>query len=305
MSPEPPPKTRGILLAGGRGTRLYPMTTVVGKHMQPIYDKPMIYYSLTTLLLAGIREVLVISSPEDLPHLRGLLGDGAKWGVDLSYAVQPEPRGIAEALVIGEPFIGDDRVLLMLGDNIIYGGLDFLRRAVAEPADGATIFVYQVKDPTAYGVVEFDERLRAISLEEKPAEPRSSWAVVGIYLYGPECAQRARTLKPSGRGELEVTDLNRTYLDDGRLSVRRLGRGVAWFDTGTPENLLEASNFVRAIETRQGLIIGSPEEAAYHAGFCSLARFESNVRGMPHSPYRACLERVLREERAELRSRRE
>ena len=298
------PKTRGILLAGGRGTRLYPMTTVVGKHVQPIYDKPMIYYSLTTLLLAGVREVLIISSPEDLPHIRGLLGDGAAWGVKLSYAEQAEPRGIAEALIIGASFIGDDRVLLMLGDNIVYGGLDFLRRAVSEPSDGATIFAYQVNDPRAYGVVEFDERLRAISLEEKPEKPRSTWAVVGIYLYGPECVHRAKSLAPSGRGELEITDLNRTYLDDGRLNVRRLGRGVAWFDTGTPENLLEASSFVRAVETRQGLIIGSPEEAAYHAGFCSLAQFEANVEAMPRSAYRACLERVLRDRKAALQSRR-
>ncbi len=302
MAPDPP-KTRGILLAGGRGTRLYPMTTVVGKHVQPIYDKPMIYYSLTTLLLAGVREVLIISSPEDLPHIRGLLGDGEAWGVELSYAQQDAPRGIAEALVIGESFIGDGRVLLMLGDNIIYGGLDFLRRAVAEPTDGATIFAYQVKDPTAYGVVEFDEAGRAISLEEKPAQPRSTWAVVGIYLYGPDCARRAKALAPSGRGELEITDLNRTYLDDGRLNVRRLGRGVAWFDTGTPENLLEASNFVRAIETRQGLVIGSPEEAAYHAGFCSLEQFEANVAAMPRSAYRDYLERVLSDRKAALRAR--
>ena len=289
---------KGILLAGGRGTRLYPVTQIVCKQLQPIYNKPMIYYSLTILLLAGVREVLIISTPEDLPAMRRLLGDGSAWGIRLEYAEQAEPRGIAEALIIGEDFVGDDRVMLMLGDNLVYGNLGFLRDAVSRADDeGATIFAYQVSDPRAYGVVEFDASGRAISLEEKPTKPRSSWAVVGVYLYGRGAAQRARALSPSKRGELEITDLNRTYLDDGSLYVTRLGRGVAWFDTGTPENLLEASNFVRAVETRQGLIIGSPEEASFRMGFASLAEFESVVAQMPRSPYRSYLERVLSEER--------
>ncbi len=286
---------KGILLAGGRGTRLYPVTRVIGKQLLPIYNKPMIYYPLTILLLAGVREILIISTPDDLPAMRLLLGDGSAWGIRLEYAAQAEPKGIPEALIIGADFVAGDRVMLMLGDNLVYGQLEFLREAMQRSTDGATIFAYQVSDASQYGVVEFDRHGAAISLEEKPQRPRSSWAVVGLYLYGGDVADRARRLRPSARGEIEITDLNRMYLDEGRLQVQRLGRGVAWFDTGTSENLLEAANFVRAVETRQGLIIGSPEEAAYRMGYCTLKDLEQTVAAMSTSAYRTYLERVLHE----------
>jgi glucose-1-phosphate thymidylyltransferase len=290
-------ETKGILLAGGRGTRLYPMTSIVSKQLQPIYNKPMVYYPLTTLIVAGIREVLIISTPEDIPRFRQLLGDGSAWGMRLEYAVQSEPKGIAEALVIAAPFVGDARSMLMLGDNLIYGRLDFLRAAMANTDESATVFAYQVSNPSEYGVVEFDADFSVLSIEEKPKQPRSNWAVPGIYLYPPDAAARASALKPSPRGELEITDLNRAYLSEGRLRAQPMGRGIAWLDTGTPENLLSASSFVAAIEQRQGLLVGSPEEAAYRAGFLSSEGFRRAVEGLPPSNYRSTLERVLHEER--------
>ncbi|MEK7269839.1 MAG: glucose-1-phosphate thymidylyltransferase RfbA [Planctomycetota bacterium] len=287
------PEVRGILLAGGRGTRLYPMTAVASKQLQPIYDKPMVYYPLTTLMFAGIRDILVISSPDDLPRYRALLGDGGDWGLRLSYAPQAAPRGIAEALVIGEEFIGDQASMLMLGDNLIYGRLDFLREALAGNGSGATVFAYPVGNPGDFGVVEFDADFRVLSLEEKPAAPKSNWAVPGIYIYGPGVAARAKSLKPSARGEFEITDLNRAYLAEGLLKAKPMGRGIAWLDTGTPESLLEASGFVHAVQKRQGLVIGSPEEAAYRMGFISPAGFKALIERIPSSEYQACLKRAL------------
>ena len=289
-------ETKGILLAGGRGTRLYPMTSIVSKQLQPIYNKPMVYYPLTTLIVAGIREVLIISTPEDIPRFQQLLGDGSAWGMRLEYAVQSEPKGIAEALVIAAPFVGDARSMLMLGDNLIYGRLDFLRAAMGNTDESATVFAYQVSNPSEYGVVEFDADFSVLSIEEKPKQPRSNWAVPGIYLYPPDAASRARALKPSPRGELEITDLNRAYLAEGRLRAQPMGRGIAWLDTGTPENLLSASSFVAAIEQRQGLLVGSPEEAAYRAGFLSSEGFRRAVEALPSSNYRSILERVVHEE---------
>lgn len=289
-------ETKGILLAGGRGTRLYPMTSIVSKQLQPIYNKPMVYYPLTTLIVAGIREVLIISTPEDIPRFQQLLGDGSAWGMRLEYAVQSEPKGIAEALVIAAPFVGEARSMLMLGDNLIYGRLDFLREAMGHTDESATVFAYQVSNPSEYGVVEFDADFSVLCIEEKPKQPRSNWAVPGIYLYPPDAAARARALKPSPRGELEITDLNRAYLAEGRLRAQPMGRGIAWLDTGTPENLLSASSFVAAIEQRQGLLVGSPEEAAYRAGFLSIAGFRRAVEALPSSNYRSILERVVHEE---------
>ena len=289
-------ETKGILLAGGRGTRLYPMTSIVSKQLQPIYNKPMVYYPLTTLMVAGVREVLVISTPDDLPKFRQLLGDGSAWGMRIDYAEQVEPRGIAEALVIAEPFLAGARSMLMLGDNLIYGRLDFLRTAMATAGDGATVFAYQVSNPSDYGVVEFDADFSVLSLEEKPARPRSSWAVPGIYLYPSDAPARAAALTPSARGELEITDLNRSYLADGRLRAQPMGRGIAWLDTGTPEQLLAAGSFVAAIEQRQGLLVGSPEEVAFRAGFVTHAGFRAAVERLPQSSYRATLERVVQEE---------
>ena len=289
-------ETKGILLAGGRGTRLYPMTSIVSKQLQPIYNKPMVYYPLTTLIVAGIREVLIISTPEDIPRFQQLLGDGSAWGMRLEYAEQSEPKGIAEALVIAAPFVGEARSMLMLGDNLIYGRLDFLREAMGHTDESATVFAYQVSNPSEYGVVEFDADFSVLSIEEKPKQPRSNWAVPGIYLYPPDAAARARALKPSPRGELEITDLNRAYLAEGRLRAQPMGRGIAWLDTGTPENLLSASSFVAAIEQRQGLLVGSPEEAAYRAGFLTVDGFRRAVEALPASNYRSILERVVHEE---------
>jgi glucose-1-phosphate thymidylyltransferase len=286
---------KAILLAGGRGTRLYPLTAILSKQLVPLYNKPMIYYPLTTIMVAGIADILVITTGEDMPRFRALLGDGTQWGIRLSYAVQDQPRGIAEALVIGAEFAGDHPVMLMLGDNIIYGRLDFLRTAMAQNGSGATIFAHRVADPSRYGVVEFDAEFRAISLEEKPAVPRSPWAVPGIYLYGPGAAARARSLRPSPRGELEITDLNRVYLEEGALKAWPMGRGIAWFDTGTPESLLSASNFVEAIESRQGLVIGSPEEVAYRMGYLTREALRATLARLPASSYREYIERIADE----------
>ena len=259
---------KGLILAGGAGTRLHPLTLVVSKQLMPVYNKPMIYYPLSTLMLAGIRDVLVISTPDDLPRFRALLGDGSVLGMNFSYAEQPRPEGLAQAFVIGAGFIDGAAAALVLGDNLFYGeGLADIVQPVARDPHGATIFGYYVRDPQRYGVVEFDEDGRVLGIEEKPAQPRSHYAVPGLYFYDNDVVEIARGLRPSPRGELEITDINLTYLRDGRLNVRVMGRGLAWLDTGTHESLLEASNFIEAIENRQGLMVGSIEEVAFRMGF--------------------------------------
>jgi glucose-1-phosphate thymidylyltransferase len=287
---------RGIILAGGTGSRLHPITKAISKQLVPVYDKPMIYYPLSTLMLAGIREILVITTPHEADQFERLLGDGSAWGVRLDYAVQPSPDGLAQAFLIGEDHIGDDRVALVLGDNIFYGGgLGRMLRSYTD-VDGAVVFGYRVADPTAYGVVEFDRDGKALSLEEKPEKPRSSYAVPGLYFYDNDVVSMAKSLAPSPRGELEITDVNRAYLERGELFVDRLPRGVAWLDTGTNDSLIQASSFVQAVEERQGQMIGCPEEISYRMGYITAADLERLGQSMKGSTYGQYLLRLLADE---------
>ncbi|NOY82590.1 MAG: glucose-1-phosphate thymidylyltransferase RfbA [Kiritimatiellaeota bacterium] len=285
---------KGIILAGGAGTRLYPMTSVASKQLQPVYDKPMIYYPLSTLMLAGVREVLLISTPVDLPRFRRLLGDGRTWGISIEYCVQPEPAGIAQAFLLADAFLDGAAAILILGDNVFYGKMR-LNEIVRDFGGGGCIFGYPVGDPERYGVVEFDRDGRVLSIEEKPEHPKSHYAVPGLYIYGEDVVLMARSLRPSARGELEITDLNRLYLDQGRLRVIRLGRGIAWLDTGTPVSLLEASQFIYTIEARQGLKIACPEEIAFRLGYITAAEFAELIDRLPQCDYAEYLRRVLEE----------
>ena len=277
---------RGIILAGGKGTRLHPITLSVSKQLLPVYDKPMIYYPLSMLMLAGIREILVISTPEDLPLFSRLLGNGQQWGMQFSYAEQAEPRGLADAFIVGEQFIGENPVCLILGDNIFFGqGLSEQLHKASQLVNGALVFAYPVRDPQRYGVVEFDKQGLAISLEEKPAKPRSNFAVPGLYFFDQRVAAFAKALKPSARGEVEITDLNKIYLEMGHLQVQQLGRGIAWLDAGTHESLLQAANFIQAVQERQGIMISCPEEIAYRKGFISQESLLAIARSYKNNSY--------------------
>ena len=288
---------KGIILAGGRGTRLYPLTIGASKQLLPVYDKPMVYYPLSMLLLAGIREILVISTPEALPAFKALLKDGSQWGLQFSYAEQPEPRGLADAFLVRRGFAAGEPVCLILGDNIFFGyGLSDKLRGAAQLTSGALIFAYPVRDPQRYGVVEFDEQGRALSIEEKPAHPRSRYAVPGLYFYDSQVEELAASLKPSARGELEITDLNRVYLERGQLHVEPMGRGVAWLDAGTHESLLQAANFVQAVEERQGMMISCPEEIAFRLGYITGEDVRLQAQAMDVNEYGKYLLRLLEEE---------
>lgn len=288
---------KGIILAGGKGTRLHPLTLVVSKQLLPVYDKPMIYYPLSMLMLAGIHDILIISTPEDLPLFRHLLGSGQQWGVQFSYAEQSEPRGLADAFIVGEQFVGENPACLILGDNIFFGhGLADQMQAAAALESGAQVFAYPVRDPQRYGVIEFDGRGRAISLEEKPAHPRSNYVVPGLYFYDQRVVSFARSLKPSARGEIEITDLNLVYLGMGQLLVQQLGRGIAWLDAGTHESLLQAANFIQAVQERQGIMISCPEEIAYRKGFISREAIKEIARSYKNNSYGEYLFRLIETE---------
>jgi len=288
---------KGIVLAGGSGTRLYPITRALSKQLLPVYDKPMVYYPLSTLMLAGIRDILVITTPDDRAQFERLLGDGAQWGIRLSYAVQPKPEGLAQAFLIGVDFIGNDRVALVLGDNVFFGhGLPEILQRAAARATGATIFAYQVRDPERYGVVSFDSAGRALAIAEKPASPASRWAVTGLYFYDNEVVRHARAVRPSARGELEITDLNMRYLAAGALHVELMGRGFAWLDTGTFDALIDAGTFVHTLEERQGMKIACPEEIAYRMGFIARTELVALAQGLSKSGYGDYLLRVLEQD---------
>ena len=285
---------KGIILAGGSGTRLYPITAVISKQLLPVYDKPMIYYPLSTLLLGGVRDILIISTPHDLPHFKNLLGDGARWGINLSYKEQPRPEGLAQSFIIGADFVGNERSCLILGDNIFYGhGLPELLKQAISRQQGATVFGYYVKDPERYGVIEFDKNMRVLSIEEKPAKPKSHYAVTGLYFYDNQVIDIAKNLKPSARGELEITDINKFYLQLGTLNLALLGRGFAWLDTGTPESLVDATLYIKTIEDRQGLKIGCIEEVAYRMGFINATQLEKLIASLSKSAYGKYLSSLL------------